>query len=192
MKHNLNNILQTGTDLFQKKGYTGTGTDEILKSGNYPRSSFYYHFKNKEGFAIKVLERYGENSQHFYSSILLNKQGGNSAERLEKFVSIIADSSENKNFESECLIQKFATECAGINTNLKDTTKVQLDKLLSITSECIQQGQNEGFFHKKATSIDLAKKFQAILYGSFIQARLNNSADIMIQLLNDEIQKLKA
>lgn len=191
MKHNLSNILDVGIRLFQLKGYNATGTEEILKSGNYPRSSFYYHFKNKEGFASKILERYGENSSMFYASILLNKDYGNAVDRLEQFVDVMSKMAKEKEFNTECLIQKFSSECAGVNDNLKQVTRKQLDKLIGIVSTCIAEGQTEKVIQTEDTSIDAAQRFQALLYGSFIQARLHSDANIMSKNLKNEIERLK-
>ena len=72
-KHDKDYVIKIGEELFKTQGYHNTGTEDILKKSEYPRSSFYYTFKSKEGFAIQVLENYGTNAAQFYQSVLGNQ-----------------------------------------------------------------------------------------------------------------------
>ena len=49
-------ILKNAAKLFAYKGFSGAGIDEILKSCNIPKGSFYYYFPGgKEELGIEVL-----------------------------------------------------------------------------------------------------------------------------------------
>jgi len=54
-KHSKEHVIEVGEELFKSQGFHNTGTEDILKKSEYPRSSFYYHFKSKENFAVQVL-----------------------------------------------------------------------------------------------------------------------------------------
>ena len=41
-------LLSAGVVALTTKGFSATGIDEILKSVNVPKGSFYHYFKNKE------------------------------------------------------------------------------------------------------------------------------------------------
>ena len=50
-------IIDIATSLFQQKGYNGVGLNEILKSCNISKGSFYHHFPNgKEELLITCLQ----------------------------------------------------------------------------------------------------------------------------------------
>ena len=52
------NIIKVGYELFDKKGYNGTGISDIIAKAGIPKGSFYYYFKNKEEFALSVIDYY--------------------------------------------------------------------------------------------------------------------------------------
>lgn len=178
-KHSKENVIKVGQDLFKTVGYYNTGTEEILKQSDYPRSSFYYNFKSKEKFAEHVIEYYGNNSVIFYSSVLENQKVKSPLKRFEQFCVIIADMAEKNKFGSECLIQKFSAECAGHNENLRAISQKQLEKLLTIHKNCIEEGQLKGEIRTDIESIEMAKFIQAQLYGGFLLARLQSDITVL-------------
>ena len=84
-KHSKETVIKIGEELFRSQGYHNTGTETILQKSDYPRSSFYYHFKNKEGFALQVLDYYGGRVTDFYNNVLTDQSIGSSLQRLEAF-----------------------------------------------------------------------------------------------------------
>ena len=54
-----NEILDVAENLFMKKGFDGTSTNDILQAVGIARGTLYYHFKSKEEIAAKVGDRLG-------------------------------------------------------------------------------------------------------------------------------------
>ncbi len=191
-KHNKESVITVGLDLFKTIGYCNTGTEEILKKSDYPRSSFYYHFKSKEKFAEHVLEYYGTNSAKFYKSILEDKKIKSPLKRFELFATLMADMANKNNFKSECLIQKFSVECAGNNESLREVTQKQLSKLLQIFVNCIEEGKNIGEIKTDLESMEIATFLHAQLYGGFLLARLQKNAIVMKNSMTYALKAIKA
>ncbi len=165
-------VIEAGQDLFRTKGYYNTGTEEILQKADYPRSSFYYHFKSKEGFASQVLDHYGNDAEKKYIEILTDENLGSPLTRLKYFTSMMIETISKNEFKAECLIQKFSIECAANNEVLCDSTNQQLKKVLNVIEDCIELGQNENEIRKDIEAYRLAEFFQAQWYGSYIFGRL--------------------
>ncbi len=85
MKHDINTVIETGQELFRTQGYFNTGTEEILKSSGYPRSSFYYHFKSKDDLYIQIVET--TFNKYFYCLQSLPQETSN--ELSEKWKNIL-------------------------------------------------------------------------------------------------------
>ncbi|RAV29792.1 TetR/AcrR family transcriptional regulator [Sinomicrobium soli] len=51
-------LLDKGLQLLWSKGYNGTSVNDIVKTANVPKGSFYFYFDSKEDFAVKALKRY--------------------------------------------------------------------------------------------------------------------------------------
>lgn len=190
-KHDKDYVIKIGEELFKTQGYHNTGTEDILKKSEYPRSSFYYTFKSKEGFAIQVLENYGTNAAQFYQSVLGNQKHGRPLDRLKILADQMAQVSTLKKFKSECLVQKFSVECAAINDDLCKATEIQLDKILDVIRACIWEGQAKQEIRKDMGAMQLAEMYHAQLYGSSILARLKNSSDLIKTNMNMVIDYMK-
>lgn len=52
----MHRMQSTGLELFYKQGYYNTTVDHILKELSLSKGAFYYHFKSKEDFFIKIIE----------------------------------------------------------------------------------------------------------------------------------------
>lgn len=53
-----NEILDAADELFDRKGYDGTSTNDILEKVGIARGTLYYHFKSKEDIMDALIERY--------------------------------------------------------------------------------------------------------------------------------------
>lgn len=49
-------IIATAWELFQRKGYRGVTVDEICDQCNLTKPTLYYHFNDKEGLFVSVLQ----------------------------------------------------------------------------------------------------------------------------------------
>ena len=172
VRHDINKVISVGQELFRSQGYFNTGTEEILEKSGYPRSSFYYHFKSKEGFASRVLEQYGDSAAEFYNSLLFDNPDRSPMERLEGLAETMADTAVEREFKTECLVQKLSIECAGFIEVLRISTNRQLNKILTVLEACIKEGQQYGEIRTDIDSMEMAGMLQSQIYGAFILGRL--------------------
>ena len=190
-KHDINRVIEVGQELFQSQGYFNTGTEEILEKSGYPRSSFYYHFKSKEGFAGRVIEQYGDGAVAYYKSKLMDSSISSPIKRIENLAGSLTDEAIRREFKSECLVQKLSIECAGINDFLRNSTDVQMKKMLKVLDDCIIQGQEIGEIRKDMDSMEIARMVQAQFYGAFILGRLSQDGEGMKSTISNVIQYIR-
>ena len=48
-------LVQAGTDLFRRRGYTATTVDEICQQAGVTKGAFFHHFASKEALAVECL-----------------------------------------------------------------------------------------------------------------------------------------
>ncbi len=178
-RHDLQKVIKIGDELFRTRGYYNTGTEEILEQSGLPRSSFYYHFKNKEGFAVRVIEHYGRDSVQFYKAILWNPQVASPKARFQLFFANLMEVTQVKEFKSQCLVQKMSGECAANNELIRTAADEELRKLVAVFAHCIREGQEKGEFRSDQTADDLAKFLHAQLYGAHTMVRLARDTEVM-------------
>ena len=95
------------------------------------------------------------------------------------FIQKTIDYAVQGEFKSECLIQKFSIECAGMNENLRIATQRQSNKMLNVLEECVNEGQRPGEIRQDLPARELAELIQSQLYGSFILGRLARDGEGM-------------
>jgi len=86
LKHEIKTelLLDKGMELLWANGYNATSVNDIVKAAEIPKGSFYFYFKNKEDFAIKVIDHYF-NQQFTPVSEVLNDTTYRAKQRLLNF-----------------------------------------------------------------------------------------------------------
>jgi AcrR family transcriptional regulator len=67
-------IIETAGVLFARKGYGNVGINEILKTGEIARASFYHHFESKDALCAAWLETLHLRSIEHHKSLLDSDQ----------------------------------------------------------------------------------------------------------------------
>src|SRR5688572_4406211 len=111
-------LIEVGTEIMMRKGYTNTGLAEILASCQVPKGSFYYYFKSKEDFALQVIESFDRH----YVFVLDRTLSDCSLPPLERIKSKIAEGIEAaaaQKCAKGCLIANLCQEMADQNDQLR-------------------------------------------------------------------------
>ena len=51
-------LIETGLTMLLKHGYNSLGLHALLEATGVPKGSFYHHFRDKEDFALQVIDAY--------------------------------------------------------------------------------------------------------------------------------------
>src|ERR1700747_145759 len=74
-------LVRAGVVMLTEKGYSATGIEEVLRSVDVPKGSFYHYFPSKEAFGAELIESYASYFSRKLDSFFLNEQHS-SLERL--------------------------------------------------------------------------------------------------------------
>jgi TetR/AcrR family transcriptional repressor of nem operon len=78
-------LVRAGVVMLTEKGYSATGIDEVLRSVDVPKGSFYHYFPSKEAFGAELIDSYATYFSRKLDSFVLNGQLP-PLERLRGFV----------------------------------------------------------------------------------------------------------
>ena len=107
-------LIETGLEIFSKKGYNHTGIKEILETACVPKGSFYHYFKNKEDFGLQVIDYYMDGALAHMRSYLRDMDGS-PLTRLRLFFENGCTMAETEQSRG-CLIGNMSQELGGINS----------------------------------------------------------------------------
>ncbi|MBL8018919.1 MAG: TetR/AcrR family transcriptional regulator [Leptospirales bacterium] len=104
-------LLATTGALLQKQGYFATGVQEILKTSETPRGSFYFHFPGgKEELACAALQDKAHQWQDFLEERA--NQAVTLPEALSNVCDALAEAMVRSNYELGCPVATTALEAA--------------------------------------------------------------------------------
>jgi len=191
MKHARENIIEGGIQLFSTHGYQGTGIQQILKSLDIPKGSFYNYFKSKEDFAIEAVELYGSNglTQH---KMALSDKSLTPLNRITKRMEGIQKQLVSESFEKSCLLDVLAIEVSGSHKKVAKIVDNIFTKRNEIYATCIEEGQDLGEIRKDEKPKDLAEFLLTGYSGAQLKAKTEKSVRPMKVFMKHYINYIKS
>ena len=111
-------LLEKGMEILWSKGYNGTSVNDIVKSADVPKGSFYFYFASKEYFVIKALRKYFR-QMFIPARNILRDTSLSPKERLIKFYEYRVSILKSKlNCEKGCMASNLGSEVGEHNENI--------------------------------------------------------------------------
>lgn len=102
-------LIATGMQTVLKKGYNGSGVQEITASAGLPKGAFYKYFQNKEALGAELVRQYGETGPR---RLGLTDKSIPPLERLRRHFEATGDLYIGMNYERGCLLGNLSAELA--------------------------------------------------------------------------------
>lgn len=173
-KHSIQEIIEIGSELFRKKGYHHVGINEILKTGNIPKGSFYNFFQSKEDFAKQVLDYYGGYSLDRLKRYLRNPELS-PLERLKSFYRWVVDANIQDGLDAGCLVNNMSVEVAGLNREIGEKADEQFSSWVDEIARCVAEGQEKGEIITSFSDKQIAEYLHAGSFGAFSRMKATHS-----------------
>jgi len=138
-------LLEKGMEILWSKGYNATSVNDIVKSADVPKGSFYFYFKSKEDFAIKALEKYFE--QNFGAAEeLLFDNSKSPKQRLINFHEFrIAILKDEMDCQMGCMACNLGNEMAEHSEKIRKVIEEKenwvMDQIVSVMEEAQKLGE---------------------------------------------------
>ncbi|HEX3029965.1 MAG TPA: TetR/AcrR family transcriptional regulator [Clostridia bacterium] len=134
-----NEILDAADELFSKKGFDGTSTNDILEKVGIARGTLYYHFKSKEDIMDALIDRYN-NRILDAAKIIASDKSIPVNERIIRVVMSLNISGESSN---EIMEHIHRPQNALMHQKIQ---KVILNGVTPILADIIREGIEQGLF----------------------------------------------
>jgi len=190
MKHSREDIIEGGIQLFSTHGYQGTGIQQILKSLDIPKGSFYNYFKSKEAFAIEAVELYGGDGLIQHEQALSNT-ALSPLKRIVKRMESTQKQLVSESFEKSCLLDILAIEVSGSNKKMANIVDAIYVKRKAIYAACIKEGQELGEIRTDQKPEDLAEFLLTGYSGAQLKAKTEKSVRPMKVFVKHYVNYIK-
>ena len=190
MKHSRENIIEGGIQILSVHGYQGTGIQQILKSLDIPKGSFYNYFKSKEDFVIEAVELYGKGGLEMYKKALTDK----SKSPLNRIIKGMEETQQkyvSEHFEKSCLLDILAIGVGGSNKRVAKIIDAIFEERKEIHAKCIEEGQELGEIRIDEKAVDLAEFLLTGYSGAQLKSKIEKSIRPMKMFTNQYLNYIK-
>ncbi len=179
-------ILEKGTELIYKNGYHGVGLQKILDAAGVPKGSFYYYFKSKEEFGLKLIDFYSHNALDFTRSFLKNEKRS-PKDRIFDLFEAVKITYASEDYQLGCLLGNCSLELGDIPV-FADKISGNFKAWQKLFEETINEGQQSGNIKTTFSPQDYAAFLLNSWEGALVRMkseRSNEPMDLFISFMKN-------
>ncbi len=165
-------ILDEATRVFNRKGFSATSINDILKASGTTKGSLYFHFSSKGEIGLEVLKREKQAFMSFLDDILNEGPPGQS---LHNFFEAALAKHSQQDFVGGCLFGNTALEASDTSPELAAFVASVFDDWIMKIAQNVDQAQQAGQIRKDVPARDLAEMIVSTVEGGIMQTRLLKS-----------------
>ncbi len=164
-------IVAIGADLIWRGGYSRTSVDDIIRSADVSKGTFYHHFSSKEVLGLAVVDTWTE---YFGAHISANLSDDNSAEENLHAILDAMVSAQEENGYLGCPLGRLALEMGDVSETLRRRLQQGFDGLSGLFSDYLMQA---GFSESEAT--EQGRYLLATLEGALMLEKVNGGGRVL-------------
>jgi TetR/AcrR family transcriptional repressor of nem operon len=170
-------ILSVAKMLILGKGFSAVGLNEILKTAEVPKGSFYHYFDSKEHFGTALLENYFDDYLAALD-ISLNVSGDESA--LQALLDYFSNWKGNQCGDitsDKCLVVKLSGEVSDLSEAMRLALKQGTQLVTTRLAQCIQHAVDNNEIVLSDDAQTVTKELYYLWIGATLMAKVNHEPD---------------
>ena len=175
-------LIGAGLPLLLKHGYNDLGLQALLADTGTPKGSFYHHFRDKEDYALQVVDAYMA-QVHAALDGCLGDKTKDPLVRVRSFFETVQQSYKVDGYMG-CLLGGLGQELSGVS----DVFRQKIEVCFSVISEqlagCLQEAVRSGQIAANTDVRHLADLLVNCWEGAALRSRLRRSPTALDDMLN--------
>ena len=162
-------VLQRAMNVFWKKGYEATSTEDLLLAMELNKGSLYNTFKSKKELFVRVVDHFGDFLLQHVDGVV--KSQPNTIEGIKfLFRNICRDTLEDR--ERGCFLGNSISELSNIDGDMEKKALHRLRLLEELFEQYLKEGQSEGLLNKKVNIKLVARHLVTLWNGLYVMVRM--------------------
>ncbi len=175
-------LLDTGLTMLLAHGYNDLGIQALLEATRVPKGSFYHHFKDKEDFALRVLDQYMR-GVHASLDACLGDQDRPPIERVRCFFEATERSYREQGYMG-CLMGGLGQELSGVNEVFRRAIEQCFSSIAARLAVCLEEARQCGEIPADADVQQLADVLVNCWEGAALRSRLRREPSSLTAMLD--------
>jgi TetR/AcrR family transcriptional regulator, transcriptional repressor for nem operon len=190
IKHDREQVVQTGLQLFCSRGYNSVGLDEICRSTGMTKGAFYNAFGSKQGFLLETLASFDRWNTVRIEEELKPVRGKRALEQLKGFYSAMLRHQPKVEFMG-CMINNMMSELGAHDPRVAAATTTGFEHIIKAVAPAVKRAQAEGDLDPAADPLELAALLHTTFYGALTRAKSLGSIRRVANTMNLLFNHLK-
>jgi TetR/AcrR family transcriptional repressor of nem operon len=180
-------LLDAGLPLLLEHGYSDLGIQALLDATNTPKGSFYHHFRDKEDFALQVVDQYMRNV-HGAIDQCLGEQDRPPLQRVRRFFELVEQSYRQEGYMG-CLLGGLGQELSGISDVFRRRIEECFTEIARRLARCLAEAKERGELPPDAQPRRLADVLVDCWEGAALRSRLRGNSTPLTAMLDFYFQR---
>jgi TetR/AcrR family transcriptional regulator, transcriptional repressor for nem operon len=166
-------LLEAGIAMLLKHGYHDLGLQALLAETGIPKGSFYHHFKDKEDFALQVIDEY---MKHVHAGLdaCLGDETLPPLARVRKFFEQVQQSYRREGYLG-CLLGGLGQELSGVSETFRRKVEQCFSEIARRIAVCLEEARRAGDLPAGSDARRLASLLVDCWEGAALRSRLKGS-----------------
>jgi len=175
-------LIVAGLQMLLKHGYNDLGIQALLDATRTPKGSFYHHFKDKEDFALQVLDTY-MSQVHAGMDACLRHTDRPPLTRVRDFFEMTQKSYREEGYMG-CLIGGLGQELSGVSDVFREKISQCFSEIASEMAICLEEARQLGELPKDTNVQEMAERLVDCWEGAALRSRLQRNPAALNSMLD--------
>jgi TetR/AcrR family transcriptional repressor of nem operon len=175
-------LLESGLSMLLERGYNDLGIQALLDATGTPKGSFYHHFRDKEDFALQVIDSY---MQHVHAGLdeCLNDKTRSPLARVRHFFERTQLKYKEEGYLG-CLLGGLGQELSGVNEVFRRKINDCFSMIAGRIAACLDEAKESGDLAATTDTRQMAALLVDCWEGAALRSRLRASTEPLAAMLD--------
>lgn len=183
-------LIDAGLRMLLEQGYNSLGIQALLDATHTPRGSFYHHFRDKEDFALQVLDAY-MTGVHAGLDECLGDQSRPPLARIRRFFELTQESYRQEGYLG-CLMGGLGQELSGVSEVFRSKIDWCLSSIAERLATCLSEAKQRGEIPETCDVQELSNLLVNCWEGAALRSRLRRHPAPLTAMLDFCIASIAA
>lgn len=167
-------FLDVGLTMLLEHGYNDLGIQALLTATGAPKGSFYHHFKDKEDFALQVIDQY-MGGVHAGLDACLGDTRRPPLERVRRFFELTRQHYRKEGYMG-CLLGGLGQELSGVSEVFRRRIEACFSQIAVRMAACLEEARQRGDIPADSDTRGMAGVLVDCWEGAALRSRLRRDA----------------
>lgn len=175
-------LIDAGLAMLLEHGYNDLGIQALLEATGTPKGSFYHHFRDKEDFALQVIDEYMRHVHDGLDACLTDARRA-PLDRVRGFFELTRQAYRKEGYMG-CLLGGLGQELSGVSEVFRRRIEACFAEIANRLAGCLEEARERGDIPAGANPRQMANLLVDCWEGAALRSRLRGDPAPLTAMLD--------